>query len=179
MAPPLLKKLTASELCWICEEDLDYSVDSVYLFTLNCSKKLCSDATPHRLKWETMIVLILKKFHRCMKYYCVMPEISLQGRLHCHGWFVIKDNIKWQRGVLPTMKSYAPYGVKITKLKNVNGFKYYKKDILDTQEILSGVTLPLCHYNLDDILLAYCLKHMSKVVKGNPHYNILQYFKEN
>ena len=43
---------------------------------------------------ETMVLKYLKYLRRHAGYFCVVPEISDVGRLHCHGWFVISDKIK-------------------------------------------------------------------------------------
>lgn len=142
--------LTANELYDICVGDIDYSVDNVYLITWNPNRRLVLDGTPFKKKWEAMIVKVLNNLRRCCDKYCIVPEISDAGRLHCHGWVVITDRIKWHKSLLPQMQRNG--FVKMAKLRHVKGFEYSIKDAEVTAKILGPQCfMPYCHYNDIDI----------------------------
>lgn len=151
--------LSPLDLCNVCQDDIDYSIDTVYLFTWNPNKKLMPDNDQYLLKWETMICKILKQFTRCMKWYCIMPEVSDMGRVHCHGWFVIGDKIKWLKSIKPTLQMHGH--CKFNKLRHVNGFNYYVKDIDVASNYFSDY-YPYCHYNNEDIIKKIRQKYLEK-----------------
>lgn len=72
----------------------------------------------------------LKYIRRCSSKFCILPEISENGKLHCHGWFVITDNIKWIKSVQPML--YHNGMIRITKVKEVRkDFDSYMQEDLD------------------------------------------------
>lgn len=75
------------------------------------------------------------KWHQCMYAFAICPELTLNGNVHYHGWYQLKDNVKWHKSLLPKLK-YAGF-VKIDEAKFVeihswdakdNSLHYYKKD---------------------------------------------------
>lgn len=48
---------------------------------------------------------ILKLAKRCLSDYVFYPELSLQGNIHIHGIYKIKDNIKYHRNFLPKVRN--------------------------------------------------------------------------
>lgn len=145
----------------MAEDDALSDLRPIYLFTWNPKDSFTNDDEPIR-KWDTMLIRVLKHFKRCMQYYAVMPEISDQGRLHCHGWFIIKDKIKWIKSVLPLIKRNGHF--KMNKMKVPKALYYYKKDAEDTQGILHTSTLPFSHYTYDKILHELWIKY--KIIEG-------------
>lgn len=159
------------------ETDIDYTTDTVYLFTWNPKTKgVFYDDYPRR--WKEMVT-ILKNFNRCMSKYCIIPEISPACRLHCHGWFVIKDMIKWQKSVFGILQNNGMF--KMNKLKHIHGLKYYKKDIENTIQHIPN-NWPLTHSNLRLILNdLYFEVWKDKIDKKEEtiNYNIEKYFMIN
>jgi len=142
--------LKARFLAKLAENDVDYSTDTVYLFTWNPSNHFYRDTLNeyHIDKWQSMICKVLKHFTRCMSKFCIIPEISDMGRLHCHGWFVIKDKIKWNKSVKPMI---ARHGFdKYNKLRHVNGYKYYKKELHELDNYLPDQVHVLSHLTMKD-----------------------------
>lgn len=78
----------------------------------------------------------LKYIKRCSKKYCILPEVSENGKLHCHGWFVMSDKIKWMKFVQPLL--FRRGMIRITKLKEMRKkFDYYmQKDLDETVSLL-------------------------------------------
>lgn len=143
----LSKLFSPTDFVEISELDLNWESNEVYLFTWNPKDRFVGDLVKPQFKWDSMITKVLQFFDRCMKYYCVIPEFSITGRLHCHGWFVIKDKVKWHKSVYPKMKANG--FVKINKAKCEKSMHYYKKELDDTCKMLDHV--PLCHYNCSTV----------------------------
>lgn len=116
----------------------------VHVFTWNPSPKVFPDDLEYKQKWEFMIRKCLKTFRRCMSYYMCIPEISDQGRLHCHGWFVIDDKIKWIKSVLPLLKRNG--FIKFNKAKTIKACEYSMKDLEETFGIIPDANV-FCNLN--------------------------------
>lgn len=133
----------------IAEEDVNYSIDTIYLFTWNPKDSMEFRGLNYKQKWIQMIMKYLCKLRKCCDKYCVVPEISDAGRLHCHGWLCITDKIKWHKSVLPYFKNNGMF--KPNKLRHVNGFVYYVKDLDVTMSLLDNSTFPYSHLNYQDV----------------------------
>jgi len=141
-------------------EDIEISVDDaeddindddiVHFITWNPNdKKLESPGHDYNNKWKLMAHW-LRHLDRCCKKYCILPEVSDVGRLHCHGWLIIKDKIKWCKSVLPILSKRG--FVQVTKQKHKNkGMQYYKEDLHETYEIVTCHLYPLTRYTNRDI----------------------------
>lgn len=74
-----------------------------------------------------------------------LNEPSDHGRLHCHGWIVISDNLKWKKFMLGHLSRNG--FLKLTKQKHwEKGFDYYVKELDDTSKILDPQLCLLSHY---------------------------------
>jgi len=101
--------------------------------------------------WLNMINK-LKYIKRCSTKFCILPEISEAGKLHCHGWFVLSDNIKWIKQVQPLL--YNNGMLRITKVKEVRkDFDgYMQEDLDDTINLMRDTkTLCLTHQTYDEL----------------------------
>lgn len=162
----------------IAELDIDEYINRpVYFFTWNPNdKKICAD--DYNNKWMTMITKCLKYFNSCMLYYCVVPEVSDAGRLHCHGWFIIKDKIKWVKRVKPLLEQNGRFKMSKQKVKG-EGFYYYKKDIEETSGIVRRDLWPLTIYTIEDIMLEIRFdKSVSLAIDTCKSMDITQFFLE-
>lgn len=158
------------EICESCEEDIGED-DTVMLFTWNPSDKSISPLD-RNMKWDTMISKYLKGLHRCCKKFCVVPEVSEMGRLHCHGWFIIKDKVKWVKSVLPKLQRHGMF--KMNKMNSKKGLAYYKKDYEVTNELLR-MSLPFCHYTVNSYM-KYLRKEYLKKVEKHKNVDITSFF---
>jgi hypothetical protein len=95
-------------------------------------------------KWKRMYEYLNNAF-KCCSYYNFMPELSESGRLHMHGWVVIKDKVKWFKDFIPRLKRYGM--IKVDKPNSVKAFEYYKKEAETTVQILDKYRFPLCDQN--------------------------------
>ena len=92
-----------------------------------------------------MVLKYLKYLRRACRIFCVVPEISDVGRLHCHGWFVISDKIKWHKQVLHKFTRNGRF--KMNEMRCTKALCYYVKDIEITQGILN-YPVPYTHDTL-------------------------------
>lgn len=135
----------------ICELDIDeYVVGKVYFFTWNPKWGICYTKAQQQDKWDNMIMQ-LRFMHQCMYYYCIVPEISDTGRLHCHGWFIIKDKIKWLKSVLPRLSRLGKFRMNEQK-KRGQGHYYYKKDLDIIGNFIEQYKIVLSHYTTEYII---------------------------
>lgn len=93
------------------------------------------DENDYNLQWITMCDKIIG-LERCSDTYSIIAEISDQGKLHCHGFIVLTDKIKWHKKVLPTFKNNG--FVKLNKATSTNKktFVYHYKHMDSTQEYI-------------------------------------------
>jgi len=158
--------LSPRETAENAEEDIDYTYDEVYLFTWNPKDKFFPDGNNYVMKWDTMLCRVIKHLSRCMSKFCIVPEVSDNGRLHCHGWFVIRDKVKWNKSVRQII---ARHGfMKINRLRAVAGFQYYKKDMDTLAGYLPGRHTVITKYNLRAALreVALCYFRSAKEKLG-------------
>lgn len=107
----------------------------------------------YNLQWETMLKVLLK-ITRCSSLYCIIPEVSDQGKLHCHGWFNITDKRKYYKSFLPSLKRNGL--VKINRCRTLKDevFKYYRKDVDTTFQLLTDFNYPVLSHDT-----VYSVKH--------------------
>lgn len=133
--------------------------DIVFFVTWNPSpqKRYYSDSLLYDHKWDSMLTRVLLKLKHCCSKYCILPEITTNGRLHCHGWIVIDDLIKWKKSMVGTFKKEG--FLKIDKQRyQKSGLDYYKKSIHETYNLLNPIWLVISHtreHELGKIILGY------------------------
>jgi len=143
--------------------------DFVMLFSWNPSDKYISPLD-HDLKWETMVCKYLKHIKRCSRVYCIVPEFSPVGRLHCHGWLVIHDMIKWIKSVMPRFKRSGQ--TRFNQMRSSKALEYYLKDTRVTSGILK-TSAPFSHMTHEDYLDEYKKQTLLKITKKtSQHKNI-------
>lgn len=102
-------------------------------FTLSPPPSLCVLNEMHLFNWYFKIMKILKPF---AFDYNIYPEVSSTGRLHFHGYFSIKDQIKYKK----TINCLRKYGhLKLEKHISLNWLKYCQKDLEETKCIFQDV----------------------------------------
>lgn len=151
--PAFKDLLTPMETIEMACMDISYD-KQVYMFTWNPAPKFYEydklGNNQYKKQWLKMLNL-LKKINRCSKCYCIVPEISDDGKLHCHGWFRLDDRIKWLKSVRRAI--VANGFMKINKLYvPIEKIDYYYKEVYDTQEVLQEVFCVLTHFNIEEIM---------------------------
>jgi len=157
---------TSRNIAIDAEEEIDFTYDTVYLFTWNPKDKFFPDGNNYVMKWDTMLCRVIKHLTRCMSKFCIIPEVSDNGRLHCHGWFVIKDKVKWNKSVRQII---ARHGfMKMNRLRATAGFDYYKKDMDTLSGYLPGRQTVITKANLRKALreIALCYFRSAKCTEA-------------
>lgn len=137
--------------------DIDFEVDTVYLITWNPKPSFYGYDTAgynnFDVQWWTMIRQLCKHI-RCLEKYALVPEVSDCGKLHLHGWYVVKDKRKYKRGFLPSLR--ATGFIKIGKVNKHQWktYRYHIKDLNDgsTAELMDPVVLT---HNTHDVIKQY------------------------
>lgn len=159
-----LELLSPIEHCESAEMDIKKH-DDIWLFTWNPNDRIISPNDPD-LKWHTMVGQYLRHLRRCCKKFAIQPEFSDMGRLHCHGWIVITDKIKWIKSVLPKLQRAGK--LKINKARSTAALYYYLKDVNITMGLLRDpfpYTPYTAEYYTNHLITKYCTpkdkpKHM-------------------
>lgn len=118
----------------------DGHFDGLVAFTLTPNPKRYHTVTPS-LQYKQLIDKLFSSKqipHTFSKWYFV-PELNKQGNVHIHGWFKIKDRIKYYKWFVPTCKRW---GFTLTKYNKINNkwTDYVNKEVEDTIDIIGEET---------------------------------------
>lgn len=107
--------------------------------------------------YDYHIRLFFKNFNKACHTFAICPEFNLNGNIHYHGWFQLKDPVKWYKSVLPALKHNGYTKINLStnhKLFNFdkkdNSLWYYKKDLYNNAQVFNRV---------------YCYNHLSEKPK--------------
>lgn len=96
--------------------------------------------------YDYHIRLFFKNFNKACHTFAICPEFNLNGNIHYHGWFQLKDPVKWYKSVLPTLKhnGFIKINTSVSyKLFNFdkkdNALWYYKKELYNNAQIFARV----------------------------------------
>lgn len=68
--------------------------------------------------------------------FMVIPEMTLQGRIHYHAIIKIEDKIKWHRQTMPAFNKWGRFDIQ--KIKNIdNVYRYLLKENVEYCEIFN------------------------------------------
>lgn len=106
-------------------------------------------------QYECCISHIANLIEKCFSYYMFVPEINRSGNVHIHGYFKIKDKIKFYKMFVPRCKTFGYIDLKFEfREKPIDSkWVYYCLDeIEETAQIVSESKLPpiLTHENIDN-----------------------------
>lgn len=83
----------------------------------------------YNVQWLMMLQKLVL-VDRCCRNYGIVAEVSDTGKLHCHGFLVLKDKIKYNKQFLPTLQRNG--FVKVTVAKSHKWFEYHVEDVDET-----------------------------------------------
>lgn len=84
-------------------------------------------------------------WHKCMSEFEINPEFNSNGNLHYHGYFVIKDKVKWFKNVLPKMKYNGLVKISKVRCSLAEGVVYCRKDRIMMSKIIKRYPVPYTH----------------------------------
>lgn len=104
-----------------------------------------------RKQYKSLLLYTLLDAYKCFSSYMFVPEINKNGNIHIHGWFRIKDKIRFYKWFLPRCKQY---GFVLIKSKVDCNWNYYCLKEVDVTKYVIGEDLPviLTHDNYKDYI---------------------------
>lgn len=128
--------------------------DKVMLITWNPKPKFYDYSiygpNDFNMQWRTMMELLIQAYRACCRFAFV-PEVSDEGKLHMHGWYVVSDRVKYNKSFLPSL--YRSGFIKKSRAKSheFKTFKYHIKELYETHQYLNefdGTTMVITHENV-------------------------------
>lgn len=119
----------------------DKKVTETYLFTFSPK----GNTKNAEFTYYDDLATYFNSWHRCMSEFEINPEFNQNGNLHYHGYFVLKDKVKWYKIVLPKMKYNGM--VKINKVEHdlSSAMIYCRKDNELMLHIIRRYPIPYTH----------------------------------
>lgn len=145
--------------------DTDISEKRLMLFTWTPDPNRYPTSKPHE-QYRILLDLVLLKFDKVFSTFACSPELNCNGNVHIHGWYVVKDPVKYFKWLLPKMK-----GLGFVKVSAANSKKalsdYYKKDIDLMNQLMDeyDLPIPLTHVNCHDYKMMPKKKQLKLTVK--------------
>lgn len=92
----------------------------------------------------------------CLKHFVFTPELTQNGNIHLHGYFFIKDPIKFYRRFLPMLKSKGNTYIK-DRVDDNWLYEYMTKSVVLMANLMADEDVPIPLY--DDNYFDYHLKY--------------------
>lgn len=122
------------------------------------------------INYRNHLVKIFSKFHRACSMFIICPELTLQGNIHYHGIFQVKDEIKWFKYILPTMKRQG--FIKVKQIDDLPKWsKYIIKKLPIMAEMFSEYPVPYTH---NEYKVIYIPRNGNKEYKAKAHYKFIE-----
>lgn len=137
------------------EADIPRGPDAkaLYLFTWSPNPRIFHCRDP-RKQYKQLLMNFITKFVKCFSIFALTPELTVNGNIHIHGWFMLSDPIKWFRNWLPKLGARNTGNMKVSKWNGGDAFYYYKKSVEEMNDIINygdveELPIPLTHHNVD------------------------------
>lgn len=135
------------------------------------------------IDYNTQWLMMLQKLQlvdRCCRNYGIVAEVSNTGKLHCHGFLVLKDRIKFNKQFLPTLQNNG--FIKVTPAKSHQWFEYHVEDLDDTVQYIHKyphlvVLTPTTLQEVKKVLFHVECKGARLIAKQRKAVNMLEMFK--
>lgn len=158
-------------------------LDNVYAFTWN--QTLRYQSTGPSDQYESLLHYFYKNY-KILGTFVIVPELTINGYVHIHGVFTIKDKIKFYKTFMPILKNIG--FVMIKPCSHVTGWlQYMSKTISEMIEIMRPeLPIPLTSDNVqtykaihrfDKASRKLKLQLNQKVFKKGKQYNLEEFFK--
>lgn len=125
-----------------------YDTDVVYFFTWAPNPAYYPTNTPSD-QYKILLDLVFLRSYKVFSSFAFTPELTEAGVVHIHGFYVIKDIVKYYKWFLPLVRNYG--FVKVERMKRAHACcNYIMKDCEIMNEILdSSLPIPLTHINIE------------------------------
>lgn len=98
--------------------------DNTYLFTFSPK----GNTKNYNFAYYDHLGEYFRYWHKCMKSFEINPELNASGNLHYHGYFVLKDQYKWFKSILPKMKYHGLVKINRVEYSLQDAMIYCRKD---------------------------------------------------
>lgn len=157
-------------------EDDIYDTDTVYLFTWSPDPARYPTNDPKE-QYKILFDLVLRNAKKVFTTFSFTPECNAMGNVHIHGWYVIKDKVKYFKWWLPKCKQFG--FVKINVMKTKDALGYYKKDMNYMQEVCDPHPVPFTHLtSIGPGTATLSKKRVKTIVVSKKYVDVTRYFKK-
>lgn len=105
----------------------------------------------YRQQHQYTRIVLAKIFGQSCSSFTLVPEFTLSGRIHYHGYFKIKNKGKWIKDTLPILNKLG--FIKLEFNLTNKWFEYILKDVEETRNIIgymSGTKISIDMDNYND-----------------------------
>lgn len=129
------------------DDEVQQYIEECIAITINPDPKRYTSYDPED-QYRSLIQTLLShpQMRHTFKDYAFYPELTLEGNVHLHGHYRIKDQIKYYKWFLPLVKRIAPSGYRIKKNIDTGWFEYETKFKL-AQEFFEPLPVPYTEYS--------------------------------
>lgn len=126
-----------------------YDTDIVYFITWSPDPARYPSSTPSD-QYKVLLDLVLLKSDKLFNSFAFTPELTENGNIHIHGFFTIRDKVKYYKWFLPKIKSFG--NTKIERMRKAywrKALDYLMKDCEIMNQIMDNkLPIPLTHINM-------------------------------
>ena len=139
------------------EEYLDEgNIANAIAFTW-CPNPVKYHSIDNKKQYIQLLKHILRHSHTFFSAFCFVPELTKEGNIHIHGWYVLKDKIAYYKRFLFKCRQLG--FIKIKSNVDKGWFQYLRKD----NETMIGVLgekipIPYTHLTDDSLIRGLCAK---------------------
>lgn len=123
-------------------------------------------------QYKLLLTWVLLTANKFFSYFCFVPELTNNGNTHIHGFYIIKDPIKYYKWFIPRCKNLG--FVMIKNNVDTNWYDYCKKHLEEAIDIFPKLPIPLNNYNIDK----YKKIFKDKKLKPRRIKNMLKYIPQ-
>lgn len=154
---------------------IDSSVDMI-AFTWIPDPDRYNSFDPAR-QYQALLVHILLTADRVFDLFYFFPELTKQGNIHIHGFYSIKDYVKYYKLFLPKCKTLGFVKIKYKNITTAWGDYCAKEKELMKSILGDSFPVPLSHKNIKEYKHLKRKRPLVKEVLRETRYNIAKYFK--
>lgn len=132
--------------CQDAQDDLDeIDMGNIRAFTWVPNPAKYPSSEPAK-QYKSLLNHVLLSSFKFFRLFCFVPELTENGNIHIHGWFIIKDRVAFYKIFLPKCRQYGFTLIKTNV--DEDWFDYVSKDMSTTIDVVGeDLPVPLTHLN--------------------------------
>jgi len=102
-------------------------------------------------QWRALLTHVLFRSHKYFSKFFFTPELTQDGNVHVHGWYIVRDKIAYFRNFLPRCRQFGFVKLKQRPQYQINQTwaRYCEKDRLMMIDLLH-LKYGYCHISYDN-----------------------------